>query len=161
MVHENWNRFYDPSIGRYLQPEPLQQDPEYLRFAAAMGHSVPVYAYALDNPLFFTDETGNAIDQTCWLKCMEETDPLSDTCKASSLPFGPLPKLPSWYRPGASPFTSIWRYINIGSRWLGIGPAVSGPEAKMLGRGGGAVTIGLGTFYWGLMGACASACSGP
>ncbi|MBI3182441.1 MAG: RHS repeat-associated core domain-containing protein, partial [Myxococcales bacterium] len=61
-LFENWNRYYDPAIGRYLQPEPLQQDPEYLRFAAAMGHSVPVYAYALDNPLFFTDETGNAID---------------------------------------------------------------------------------------------------
>ncbi|WP_309897492.1 RHS repeat-associated core domain-containing protein [Archangium sp.] len=48
-LFENWNRFYDPSTGRYLQPEPL---------LAATSVALPVYAYSLNNPLGFVDPTG-------------------------------------------------------------------------------------------------------
>ncbi|WP_395847605.1 RHS repeat-associated core domain-containing protein [Cystobacter fuscus] len=48
-LFENWNRYYDPSIGRYLQPEPLLQYPEWV---------APAYAYALNNPLHYTDPDG-------------------------------------------------------------------------------------------------------
>ncbi|NNB99215.1 RHS repeat-associated core domain-containing protein [Corallococcus exiguus] len=48
-LFENWNRYYDPSVGRYLQPEPL----------LAMGPAVlPAYAYAVNNPVNVTDPTG-------------------------------------------------------------------------------------------------------
>jgi RHS repeat-associated protein len=50
-LFENWNRYYDPSIGRYLQPEPM----------LAMGPKdgdAPVYAYGSNNPLRFSDPTG-------------------------------------------------------------------------------------------------------
>ncbi|WP_158617077.1 RHS repeat-associated core domain-containing protein [Corallococcus exercitus] len=49
-LFENWNRYYDPSVGRYLQPEPmLGQAPSAL----------PAYAYALNNPMAYVDPNGN------------------------------------------------------------------------------------------------------
>ncbi|WP_338873656.1 RHS repeat-associated core domain-containing protein [Myxococcus stipitatus] len=57
-LFENWNRYYDASNGRYLQPEPMVQNPRYLRAVAKDGHSVPAYAYALNNPLHFADPDG-------------------------------------------------------------------------------------------------------
>ncbi|WP_146210166.1 RHS repeat-associated core domain-containing protein [Vitiosangium sp. GDMCC 1.1324] len=57
-LFENWNRYYDPSIGRYLQPEPILQDPQsHLRYAR-LGHGLPVYVFALSNALAFSDPTG-------------------------------------------------------------------------------------------------------
>ncbi|WP_141257525.1 MULTISPECIES: RHS repeat-associated core domain-containing protein [unclassified Myxococcus] len=57
-LFENWNRYYDPSIGRYLQPEPMLQSPRYVRAMAWRGRSVGAYAYALNNPLHFVDRNG-------------------------------------------------------------------------------------------------------
>jgi RHS repeat-associated protein len=50
-LFENWNRYYDPGVGRYLQPEPV---------LAVGPNSLPAYAYAANNPMRFTDRTGNA-----------------------------------------------------------------------------------------------------
>ncbi|ATB49358.1 hypothetical protein MYMAC_005001 [Corallococcus macrosporus DSM 14697] len=55
---ENWNRFYNPSIGRYHQPEPMMPDPRFIRRMALQGHNVSAYAYAMNNPLYFTDPNG-------------------------------------------------------------------------------------------------------
>jgi RHS repeat-associated protein len=48
-LFENWNRFYDPSVGRYLQPEPLLTKSPTL---------LPAFAYAANNPLRYIDEDG-------------------------------------------------------------------------------------------------------
>lgn len=55
---ENWNRFYDSSLGRYLSPEPLLQSPGYVKKMAKRGMSVPAYAYAANNPIRHVDATG-------------------------------------------------------------------------------------------------------
>ncbi len=57
-LHENWNRYYDPRLGRYLSPEPLLQQPDYVRLMAQSGMSVPTYAYAANNPLKYSDPDG-------------------------------------------------------------------------------------------------------
>lgn len=57
-LFENWNRYYDPASGRYLSPEPLLQQPQYVRGQAQRGLGVPAYAYANNNPLYWTDPTG-------------------------------------------------------------------------------------------------------
>jgi hypothetical protein len=44
--------------GRYLQPEPLLQSPYYSLLMAMEGQSTPTYAYALNNPVHYTDPTG-------------------------------------------------------------------------------------------------------
>lgn len=57
-MFENWNRYYDPNIGRYLQPEPMLQDPKWVAARPKEGMSTPAYSYANNNPLHFTDPTG-------------------------------------------------------------------------------------------------------
>lgn len=59
-LHENWNRFYDPSIGRYLAPEPLWQTGSAIASSAGAGRSTPVYAYAGNNPVMNADPNGRA-----------------------------------------------------------------------------------------------------
>ncbi|MDP1830147.1 MAG: RHS repeat-associated core domain-containing protein, partial [Archangium sp.] len=57
-LFENWNRFYDPSTGRYLSPEPMLQEPDWVRSEAQDGFSAPTYAYARNNPTGTIDENG-------------------------------------------------------------------------------------------------------
>jgi RHS repeat-associated protein len=60
--HENWNRYYDPSTGRYLSPEPLLQSPNWVTSELSQGHQVPAYAYARNNPMMNVDPTGLFVD---------------------------------------------------------------------------------------------------
>lgn len=55
---ENWNRYYDPSLGRYLQAEPLMATPGFLAMEAAGGSVSGAYSYAGNSPLFAIDPTG-------------------------------------------------------------------------------------------------------
>lgn len=57
-LHENWNRYYDPTTGRYLQPEPLLDSPQFLTRVAQAGYATPSYAYALNNPVQYSDADG-------------------------------------------------------------------------------------------------------
>ena len=57
-LYENWNRYYDPSIGRYLSPEPLLQEPTWVASELQEGHQVPAYSYARNNPVAYIDPDG-------------------------------------------------------------------------------------------------------
>jgi len=46
-LHYNWHRHYDPTIGRYLQADPLE-----------FVNGPSLFAYALSSPLNFSDPTG-------------------------------------------------------------------------------------------------------
>ncbi|RKH98181.1 RHS repeat-associated core domain-containing protein [Corallococcus sp. AB038B] len=61
---ENWNRYYDPDAGRYLQLEPMQYESAYLYGMARSGFVVPAYTYALGNPIGFFDPNGLYIKGT-------------------------------------------------------------------------------------------------
>jgi RHS repeat-associated protein len=50
-LHQNWHRDYDPSIGRYLQSDPM-----------GLEGGLSTYGYALQNPLARTDRLGLLID---------------------------------------------------------------------------------------------------
>ena len=49
-LFENWNRYYEPASGRYLQPEPLLH---------VKPSALPAYAYAGNNPVHRIDPDGN------------------------------------------------------------------------------------------------------
>lgn len=58
-LNENWHRYYSPFLGsRYLSPEPLLQDPDWVARDAQHGTSVPTYAYAGNNSASHTDPRG-------------------------------------------------------------------------------------------------------
>jgi RHS repeat-associated protein len=57
-LFENWNRYYDPTIGRYLQPEPLAQKPWFATMRAEDALGASAYAYTSNNPLTLYDDNG-------------------------------------------------------------------------------------------------------
>ncbi|MCY1078983.1 RHS repeat-associated core domain-containing protein [Archangium lansingense] len=57
-LFENWNRYYDPRIGRYLQPEPMLVNPRFVVGMARRGFGAPAYAYAVNNPVNYVDPDG-------------------------------------------------------------------------------------------------------
>lgn len=46
------------TTGRYLSPEPLLQDPNWVKAELVVGHHVPSYGYAGSNPVTSGDPTG-------------------------------------------------------------------------------------------------------
>ena len=65
--HEHWNqfglidmngRFYDPLLGRFLSPDPYVQAPDN-------PQNFNRYAYCLNNPLKYTDPSGESIVGAC------------------------------------------------------------------------------------------------
>ncbi len=57
-TNENWHRNYYPFAGRYLSPEPLLVDPEWVASEASQGFQTATYGYALNNPVKYTDPDG-------------------------------------------------------------------------------------------------------
>ncbi len=51
-------RYYDPMLGRFLQPEPLRKDPRFLVVMAMRGEGLPTYGYALNSPTMYGDPDG-------------------------------------------------------------------------------------------------------
>jgi RHS repeat-associated protein len=61
-LHYNWHRHYDPSLGRYTQPDPLVFEDEFEDFVLPGFQDGPsLYAYAGNSPHINVDEDGQFI----------------------------------------------------------------------------------------------------
>jgi len=68
-VADNQHRYYDPTVGQYLQPEPaLAIDAHGYESAARRGRISPAYAYAAGNPITGGDPSG-AFPSGCRIAC--------------------------------------------------------------------------------------------
>jgi len=115
-LFENWNRYYEPSIGRYLQPEPLLSTTSMPTKMAGEGRSAPAYAYSENNPLSKQDPDGRLtrqyrrdgkgnetvrrleerLRQELIDQCAKEADKNLNGCQSSSADkCPPLPQNPS------------------------------------------------------------------
>ena len=113
-------RLYDPVVGRFLSPDPYVQMPDFTQ-------NFNRYSYALNNPLVYTDPSGEIIF----------------TLLAALIP-GAQPLLPFAIA------ADIGGVINTASNWKNIDNFWEGTAAYLSGAGQGAMTAAWGP--WGALG---------
>jgi len=80
-LHYNWNRHYDPSTGRYVQPDPTGLE-------ALMRNGPSVYAYARQSPLAWIDPQGLIVDVPETPKEYQEREALGETTDEEDIDHG-------------------------------------------------------------------------
>jgi RHS repeat-associated protein len=128
-------RDYDSSSGSWLSPEPMLQDPSWVKGEAQEGFSAPIYAYARNNPLRYIDPTGlySWIDEcvgaglSVWGEMNNEggAEGMSGRISLPALRLEPLESSVQYKSPGTSACQDADSAREIQRRYLqGYGPAV-------------------------------------
>jgi RHS repeat-associated protein len=149
----NWNRWYLPGVGRYLE-----LDPAVLVGMFNTEYGADWYGYALQNPLVWADPFGLESFSSCWMKCIEGH---SFSNNLTFLPFSAYPKWMLGFRTPVStqPLTTLPSGIQF---WLARWGVYSGDALRAFGRRvspvGTALTIGEGFWDIGVIGTCAASC---
>jgi RHS repeat-associated protein len=144
-IAQNWNRDYDPTIGRYIESDPI-----------GMVDGPNPYLYANDNPLSNYDWAGMAVATPqciafsnlwgCLLKCAKEYYKSEAAAAALIVAGAPLVPKP-FVAPGSSPGTSIGSTIarKIPGRFP-FGVRLPAPTFNQIARGVLPFTPEIGKF---------------
>jgi RHS repeat-associated protein len=95
-LHYNDRRYYDPETGRYQSRDPI-----------GFEGGINLYSYALANPLFYTDATG---EDACYVKFPDYPIELADGVKVTFLPGGHAGVLTFDPKTGATRYYEYGRY---------------------------------------------------
>ncbi len=128
-LHYNWHRHYDPTIGRYTQPDPL-----------GFVDGPSVYAYARNAPTEFVDPTGEYFwvpHLARWVlgklvkdaikKSLPAQDPTSEPAPVPTQPGSDPSKPDTQCRNGCKPCRTVsGRAVGIGTRCYRYNPGSRG-----------------------------------
>jgi RHS repeat-associated protein len=141
--HEHWNqfglidmngRFYDPLIGRFLSPDPYVQAPSNLQ-------NFNRYSYCLNNPLKYTDPTGESIVGACIVTAVYMYVYGTMANSHSDNPFNPA----DWNWKSGSTYTALASGAMQGLGFAGVPLAIDGAISNGFLQSGISVTInGIG-----------------
>lgn len=157
--HYNYFRYYSPTIGRYLTPDPIGQEGD-----------INLFAYVKNNPINETDHNGLSTDcekpkcdqdfLSCMAKCIETLDPLNLLGKgALSLGGASIPKsavnnlgVRTSTLGGGSPYTTI---PSAASQGMGMG---AGNYVRTAGRALNVAWLAYGWWMFGVEIGCSASC---
>jgi len=155
-LHQNWNRDYEPKIGRYVTSDPL-----------GLKAGMNTYGYVDGAPTMKSDPKGlipleDSTYFACFATCVDENKLNIDGLTAINLINGALnavtPATGQGF--GLASHSTSWQH-RIGSL---ISRACESPTAgrigKFLGRLAVVATVFEGAYAWGTIGSCAVSCLG-
>ncbi|WP_408888349.1 RHS repeat-associated core domain-containing protein [Myxococcus faecalis] len=106
-LFENWNRYYEPSTGKYLQSEPLTN-------IGARPASWPIYSYSKSNPISNSDPSGlHTLADECpnWNAALQQAREAAGCLPGGSLKCGCSGKLPSTICPMLTEGNGLSAYV--------------------------------------------------
>jgi RHS repeat-associated protein len=138
-------RFYDPALGRFLQPDPIVPEP-------GNPQGLNRYAYVYNNPLRYTDPSGHMVDLPCpwcdrpWISTQGWPSLAVDLAKgacgllgcrldpATGLLWGP--SYEEWLQAQGMSLAGLASPIQASGGWLKAGGAEVARELRQLGARG-------------------------
>jgi RHS repeat-associated protein len=85
---DNWHRYYSPSTGRYLEPDPILQFERFIRAKIKVAAPLSPYSYAKEQPLLKVDPLG-LYDMRRMLPCRNWDQAIEKARKRAGCPKNP------------------------------------------------------------------------